>query len=83
MTPIFIGWTRSFWLFVAGAAMILEQGQPLILSFATLLAIVLPWSPQMITQTVMDLGPLVTFMLVLHQRGGIARPYTMDPRAVK
>lgn len=83
MEPIFFAWTRSFWAFVATAALIADMGEPVIRSIATLAATVVGGDADVMTQWGVDIAPLFTLLIAMQQRSGLARPYTMDPRAVK
>ncbi len=84
MTPIFFAWTRSFWLSVAGIALVIFGAPPDVLQgIAWGLARVLPWSTAQITDGLVTVAPAVLWALALHQRSGAARPYTADPRALK
>lgn len=81
--PIFFGWTRSFWAFMATAVLLLDQGEPFIRAVATLLATLFGADADAWTQWGMDVAPLVTLGFAAYQRAGAARPYTLDPRALK
>lgn len=80
MEPIFIGITRSFWAAVATAALIADMGEPVIKAIATLIASVAGGDIEAMTQWGMDIAPLFTLLIAMHQRSGAARPYSLDPR---
>lgn len=81
--PIFIGITRSFWSFMATAALIMDLGEPVIRALATAGALVFGYDVDDVTARTMEILPLVTLAFAMQQRSGASRPYTMDPRAVK
>ena len=84
MQPIFFAWTRSFWAFVVTAVLIIgELGEPVVRALATLGVSILGGDVEAITDIGMDLLPLASLIVLLHQRSGSARPYTMDPRAIR
>lgn len=93
-SPIFFGVTRSFWAFLAGAALFFQQGEPVVAGLATLLANLWTWLdflagqagarlPELtapaITRWFMSIGPFVCFLVAMQQRAGAARPYTVKP----
>lgn len=81
--PIFFAVTRSFWACMATIALILGQGEPMIRSIATLVAMITNGDADVYTQWGVDIAPLFTLGIVLQQRAGASRPYTTDPRAIK
>lgn len=82
--PIFFAATRSFWLTLSGILLLVFEAPPEVLhGFATALAAVLPWSAAEIGSALVRLAPAVLWALALQQRSGAARPYTLDPRAVR
>lgn len=83
MDPIFIVATRSFWAFVATAALIAEMGEPVIRAIATLVGTAFNADANALTQWGMDVAPLFTMLIAMQQRSGAARPYTLDPRKIK
>lgn len=84
LPPIFFAWTRSFWMSVAGIALVVFGAPPDVMrGLAWGLATVLPWSEADITRGLVTAAPAVLWALALHQRSGAARPYTVDPRALK
>ncbi|MBC7282589.1 hypothetical protein [Hoeflea sp.] len=81
--PIFIGVTRSFWSAVATLALMTEMGEPVVRAVVTLAAGVFGGDANALTEWTMTVLPIVTLILAMQQRSGAARPYTLDPRAVK
>lgn len=78
MEPIFIGWTRSFWATVGTVALIVSDSailDPLIDAADSLWpgagGVIATWAP------------VVTAVWAIYERSGAARPYTLDPRALK
>lgn len=91
--PIFIGWTRSFWLGILPALLMaldvvvwiasaVAQDPGLAPPIASLLGWMLGADPVMIQGWMLRIAPLLV-VVVAQQRGGPARPYTIDPRAWK
>jgi hypothetical protein len=85
MTPIFFAWTRSFWATVAGLGLVLFDAPPEVLrSIGDTLHTV--W-PAMIGSGAGDFlvkaAPAALWAFALQQRSGAARPYTVDPKALK
>ncbi len=85
--PIWIAWTYSFWLGILPALLTLldfmimlgtnaETAGP----FAAVLALILPWSAEQISEGMRAASPFFA-LWVAYQRAGAARPYTLDPRA--
>lgn len=84
MAPIFFAWTRSFWLSLAGILLLIFGASPEVIhGIGTALAVVLPWDAATINATMVQLAPAVLWALALQQRSGAARPYTLDPTALK
>lgn len=81
--PIFILWTRSFWLSVLGVGALLAQDTAAIEAIAEVIAMVTDWDAEAISQKAMKVAPLVLFVSALQQRSGAARPYTINPKAIK
>lgn len=87
MNPIFFAATKSFWFTVAGLAMVLEQGEPVIRSIATIvvaLSYQIGWtlSTDTLTQWALDIMPAVLWIAAMQQRTQPgARPYTINPGA--
>lgn len=81
--PIFIGITRSFWSFVATLALMQDMGEPVVRAICTLAAGALGGDAGAYTDWSMTVLPVVTLLLAMQQRSGPARPYTLDPRAVR
>lgn len=86
--PIFFAVTRSFWLTVGGIALVLEQGEPVVRALATLIVSLgglagQVWDVGTMTAWCMDVAPAVLWVAAMQQRAHAARPYTVNPRAVK
>ncbi len=81
--PIFIGITRSFWSFMATAALIMDMGEPVIRALVSVGAFAFGYDVDDATARTMEILPLVTLAFAMQQRSGAARPYTADPRALK
>lgn len=85
MKPIFFAWTRSFW---AGALAILSSLDgilPLLIDpqvQGPISQLVGHFTGYDVQGLVAAATPLLTFF-ALQQRSGSARPYTIDPRAIK
>ena len=81
--PIFFAWTRSFWL-TASAILLgifsLDHGNLRALGDA--LAII-PGVGDGLGEIMVQIAPMVLAALALHQRSGAARPYTVNPAALK
>lgn len=77
--PIFIFWTRSFWLSVIGVGALLAQDTAAIQSFAEIIGMMLDIDPALITEKAMKLAPAVLFIAALQQRSGASRPYSINP----
>lgn len=88
MMPIFIAWTRSFWLGILPALLVLldlliQISAPGTLGpVAGLIAHLTSWSPDAIEEVMRGVAS-VAALIVAHQRRGSNRPYTSDPRALK
>ena len=86
MQPIFFLVTRSFWATVAGLAVVLGAGEPVIAGVAAVLDPLLPWDAATITAWCLRVAPAVLWLYALRERGATglrARPYTLNPRALK
>lgn len=81
--PIFIGVTRSFWSFVATLALMQDMGEPIVRGICTLAANVIGGDAGAYTEWAMTVLPVATLLLAMQQRSGAARPYTLDPRAMR
>lgn len=82
MRPIFIAWTRSFWLSVFGVLIILfEAPREVLEGLAVPLAYFLPWDEYTIGSFLTKIAPAILWVMALHQRAGRTRPYTLDPTA--
>lgn len=84
--PIFFAITRSFWLFVLTVCLILEQGEPAIRAVAQLVVTI--WGAgdvEALVAWVQTVAPVATVALLVRERAGAARPYTIKPtrRALK
>ena len=92
--PIFFAWTRSFWLGIFPALLTALDiafqifGDP---STAAPVAAALAWvvrlaggtvTPDAIARVMQAMAPLYA-LIVAQQRSHAARPYTIDPRALK
>ena len=91
MRPIFILWTRSFWLGIfpslliildvvvnIAAAMASDTG--LVPPVASLIGWLIGGDPLVIEGWMLRLAPVLA-LVIAQQRAGAARPYTADPRA--
>lgn len=91
MRPIFILWTRSFWLGIfpsllivldvvvnIAAAMASDPG--LVPPVASLIGWLIGADPVVIEGWMLRLAPVLA-LVIAQQRAGAARPYTTDPRA--
>lgn len=87
MLPIFIGWTRSFWLGIFPAlligldvavqlAAVVFADPELVPPVAWLAGWMLGLDPIEVQGWMLRMSPLFA-----QQRAGAARPYTLDPRA--
>lgn len=83
--PIFFAWTRSFWSLVATIAFMSDAGilRDAVLGVMTIGGGLLGFDPTSATDTAMQIIPMLTAAYIVQQRSGAARPYTMDPRAIK
>lgn len=78
--PIFFAITRSFWLAVTTVALILEQGEPMIRACVQLVVTLLGYGDvEAAVAWVQTVAPVLTLLMVLQQRAGAARPYTVRP----
>ncbi|MCA0846129.1 hypothetical protein [Salipiger thiooxidans] len=88
MTPIFIGWTRSFWLGIVPALMVLADLIVALFTDATIgpiagvISVMLGLPPEKVEQVLRGVAG-VAALIVAHQRRGAARPYTANPKAIK
>lgn len=84
MHPIFVGWTRSFWLTVTGLFMLAEAGTPVIRGILTLFApLFMPFVDfdiDSVTRWVADVSPALLWLAALNERRGNNRPYSMNPK---
>ncbi len=86
--PIFIAWTRSFWLGIVPALLVLldvavQLGTSSVAGpVAGLIAAATGWSTSGIEDVLRGVAALAA-LLIAHQRRGHNRPYTTDPRAVQ
>ena len=81
--PIFFAWTRSFWLTASGvilAVFSLDDGN--LRAMGDALAII-PGVGDGLGEIMVQIAPMVMAILALHQRSGAARPYTVNPAALK
>lgn len=78
--PIFILWTRSFWLSVVGVAVLLAGDITAIHSLVGLIAPLFGLDPAPIANWMVRAAPGVLFIAALFERSGSARPYTANPR---
>lgn len=78
--PIFFAITRSFWLAAVTVALILQQGDPMIRAVAQL-GVTL-WGAgdvDALVAWVNTVAPVATLLLLVRERAGAARPYTIKP----
>ncbi|RRH70040.1 hypothetical protein [Falsigemmobacter faecalis] len=91
MRPIFIGRTRSFWLGILPALLIVLDvvtwlaaavfsDPQLVPPVATLAGWMLGLDVVVIEEWMLRMSPLFA-LIIAQQRAGSARPYTLDPRA--
>ena len=81
--PIFFAWTRSFWLTASGvilAVFSLDDGN--LRAMGDALAII-PGVGDGLGEILVQIAPLVMFVLAMQQRSGASRPYTLDPTALQ
>ena len=84
MKPIFFAWTRSFWASFAGMAILLFGSSPdVLLGLGQVVAFAFDVDPVKTGQAIVRVAPFVLWAFALQQRSGAARPYTLDPRALK
>jgi hypothetical protein len=82
--PIFFAWTRSFWSAVMTALLVIQStGEPLVRALVTIAAPLTGWDIDHATAMGLSLLPILTLIFTLQQRSGAARPYTLDPRALR
>jgi len=87
MPPIFIGWTRSFWLGIVPAIMVLADLLMAIGSdgavgpISGVISVTLDVPPEKIEEALRGLAGL-SALIVAHQRRGAARPYTANPKDI-
>lgn len=81
--PIFILWTRSFWLGVLAGGAYLAQDTVALTAFIDLVGLFLGETTAFITERVLKLAPVLLGGLSLQQRSGSARPYTINPKALQ
>lgn len=86
MPPIFIAWTRSFWL---GIVPLLMVGADMLAALsdaggigpvAALIAGLTGWDAAQVESALRGVA-VVAGVIIAQQRSGSARPYTLDPRA--
>jgi hypothetical protein len=78
--PIFFAITRSFWLAVVTVMLILQQGEPMIRAVAQLAVTI--WGAgdvEAVVAWVDTVAPVATLLLLVRERAGAARPYTVRP----
>lgn len=90
--PIFIGWTRSFWAGILPILLILVDVAVQVINvladatvgppIAGIVAGLFGLDTAEVEATMRALAPLFA-LVIAHQRAGAARPYTIDPRALK
>ena len=83
MQPIFVFATRSFWWAMAALATFFGGGRPVFEAAAIVVAPVIGIEPDAIADYLTNLSPLVMTLMVLIERRGANRPYTLDPRNLK
>lgn len=86
--PIFIAWTRSFWLGIVpllliGADMLAAlSSQGGLGPIATLIATLTGLDVDQVEGALRGVS-VIAGIVIAQQRGGAARPYTLDPRALR
>lgn len=86
--PIFIAWTRSFWFGIVPALLSLLDLTVLVFTDATigpiagLLVTAFGWD-QVAVENIMRGVATIAGLIIAYQRRGPARPYTLDPRAIR
>ncbi|WP_283178641.1 hypothetical protein [Gemmobacter sp. 24YEA27] len=91
MRPIFILWTRSFWLGIFPSLLIVldlavnivaavASDPALVPPVATLIGWLFGGDPVVIEGWMLRIAPLLA-LVIAQQRAGSARPYTANPRA--
>lgn len=81
--PIFILWTRSFWLAVLGVGALLAADVEAIWAFSEIISLFTDYDAETIAGWMIKVAPAVLFIASLQQRSGAARPYTLNPKATK
>jgi hypothetical protein len=81
--PIFIFWTRSFWLAALGVGALLASDVAAIKAFAEVISWFTDYEAEALAAKAIKVAPAVLFIASLHQRSGAARPYTLNPKALK
>lgn len=80
--PIFFAATKSFWLTVVGIMLLIfEAPSEVLYGLAEPLALILPWTPTQIGDSLTRVAPAILWAFAIQQRAGAARPYTADPKA--
>lgn len=96
--PIFFGVTRSFFFAVSAGALILGQGEEVVVMVAEVIYAILTWMDYLawkigaefpiaevenISGVLRKLAPVLAVIAILYERRGNNRPYTINPKAVK
>ncbi len=81
--PIFVLWTRSFWLSLVGVGVLLAQDTAAVYAFADIIALFFNVKADAIAAQFMKYAPAFLFIAALQQRAGASRPYTLDPGATE
>lgn len=88
--PIFIGYTRSFWLGIVPTILTIldivfslfasgDTASPVAAVMAWGLSFFMETTPEQVTSAMRALAPLYA-LIIAQQRSGAARPYSMKPR---
>lgn len=71
-SPIFILFTRSFWLLIASLGMIVGDQEAL--------NALLELMPAEYAELVVKYAPILTILALVQQRMGASRPYSLNPK---
>lgn len=92
IAPVFIGWTRSFWLGIVPAGLTLFDvlmaaftqpgNEPVAAFLSSVLGQITGWTPDQIHDAMKAAAPIYA-LIVAQQRAGLTRPYTLDPAKEK
>ena len=78
--PIFIAFTRSFWLTLSGLALLLGAGEPVVRGVCLIVCPLLGLEVDATVAWVTGVSPAILWIAAQHQRSGSARPYSINPK---